>query len=181
MDLEQPTTCTLADWMRFCAALHYAPLTDTLDSYLDGASTTNQRTEYWWGFIRSHCVEFWLSLFGDLRDSAFFDGGFLDKSLLQFCCMGLIQDELDDTAQVWNAYTIRLLKNINVPSGRPNVMYVFPELYRTRDFLSPVEGEHVQLCKNQCVFRRTIPCDPNLYELCNIFMAKSHLTPPTDP
>nr|XP_033492050.1 uncharacterized protein LOC117263018 [Epinephelus lanceolatus] len=157
------------------------PPDSTLDSYLDGASTANQRIEYWWGFLRSQCVEFWLSLFGDLRDNGFFDGGFLDKSLLQFCCMGLIQDELDDTAQVWNAHTIRPSKNINVPSGRPNVMYALPELYGTRDFLSPDENEHVQLCKNQCVFRQTIPCDPDLYELCNIFMAESHLTPPTDP
>ncbi|KAI3362647.1 hypothetical protein L3Q82_001631 [Scortum barcoo] len=64
---------------------------DTLDSYLEGASTTNQRIEYWWGFLRNQCVEFWLSLLSGLRDNGFFDGGFLDKSLLQFCCMGLIQ------------------------------------------------------------------------------------------
>lgn len=63
----------------------------TLDIYLEGASTTNQRIEYWWRFLRSQCVEFWLSLFADLRDNGFFDGGFLDKSLQQFCCMVLIQ------------------------------------------------------------------------------------------
>lgn len=64
---------------------------DTLDSYLEGASTANQRIEYWWGFLRGQCVEFWLALFADLRDDGHFDGEFLDKSLLQFCCMGLIQ------------------------------------------------------------------------------------------
>ncbi|KAF3850028.1 hypothetical protein F7725_019747 [Dissostichus mawsoni] len=79
------------------------------------------------------CAEFWMCLFGDLRDNGHFDGGFLDKSLLQFCCMGLIQDELDDTAQVWNAHTIRPSRNLNVPSGRPNVMYAVPDLYRTRE------------------------------------------------
>ncbi|CAL8274798.1 unnamed protein product [Gadus morhua 'NCC'] len=51
------------------------------------------------GQLHGECVEFWLTLFADLRDNGFFDGGFLDKGLLQFCCMGLIQDELDDTAQ----------------------------------------------------------------------------------
>ncbi|KAM7399880.1 hypothetical protein PAMP_019118 [Pampus punctatissimus] len=75
------------------------------------------------------------------------------------------KDELDDTAQVWNAHTIRPLKNRNVPSGRPNVMYALPELYGTRDFLSPVENEGVQLCKSQCVFRQTIPCNLEVYEL----------------
>lgn len=84
-------------------------------------------------------------------------------------------------AQVWNAHTIRPSRNRNVPSGLPSVMYTLPELYGTRDFLSPVENEHVQHCKNECVSRQTIPCDPDVYEPCNIFMAESHLTHPTDP
>lgn len=70
------------------------PTEDTLDSYLEGASTANQRIEYWWGFLRKQCIEFWLCLFGDLRDNGFFDGGFLDKNLLQFSCIGLIQVSL---------------------------------------------------------------------------------------
>ncbi|KAL4008914.1 hypothetical protein ACER0C_002766 [Sarotherodon galilaeus] len=154
---------------------------DTLESYLEGASTANQRIEYWWRFLRSQCLEFWLSLFADIRDNGYFDGGFLDKNLLQFCCMGLIQDELDDTAQVWNAHSIRPSTNINIPGGRPNVMYTLPELYGTRDFLCPTEEEHVEMCKTECVFRLTKPCDPDVYELCNILMTESHLTPPTDP
>ncbi|XP_036006071.1 uncharacterized protein LOC118566787 [Fundulus heteroclitus] len=153
---------------------------ETLDSYLEGASTANQRIEYWWRFLRNQCVEFWLSLFGDIRDNGYFDGGFLDKNLLQFCCMGIIQDELDDTAQVWNAHSIRPSNNRNVPSGRPNVMYALPELYRTRDFLCLVEEEHVEVCKNECISRLTKPCDPDVFDLCNILMAESHLTLPTD-
>lgn len=67
------------------------PEGSTLDSYLEGASTANQRIEYWWGFLRRQCVDFWLALFGDLRDNGSFDGGFLDKSILQFCFLGIIQ------------------------------------------------------------------------------------------
>ncbi len=79
------------DFQRFLNISHED---ETLDSYLEGASTANQRIEYWWGFLRKECMEFWISLFANLRDSGFFDGGFLDKSLLQFCCMGLIQVSL---------------------------------------------------------------------------------------
>ncbi|CAL8273826.1 unnamed protein product [Gadus morhua 'NCC'] len=89
-------------------------------------------------------------------------------------------DELDDTAQAWNTHTIRPSKNLNVPSGRPNVMFALPEHYGTRDFLSPIEDYDFQLCKNECIFRQTKPCDPDLYELCNIFMAESNLTLATD-
>ncbi|CAL8239316.1 unnamed protein product [Gadus morhua 'NCC'] len=58
------------------------------------------------GQLHGECVEFWLTLFADLRDNGFFDGGFLDKGLLQFCCMGLIQDELDDTAQTNKVFNV---------------------------------------------------------------------------
>ncbi|XDV31020.1 hypothetical protein PO909_033797 [Leuciscus waleckii] len=166
------------DFQRF---LHTTHADETLDSYLDGASTANQRIEYWWGFLRKECMEFWISLFAHLRDNGYFDGGFLDKSLLQFCCMGLIQDELDDTAQVWNAHTIRPSKNISNPSGRPSVMYGLPELYLTRDFLTSADTESIRFCKNECTFRRPIPCDPDVNELCNIIISDSHLNLPSDP
>uniref|UniRef100_A0A0F8BN81 Integrase core domain-containing protein n=1 Tax=Larimichthys crocea TaxID=215358 RepID=A0A0F8BN81_LARCR len=64
---------------------------DTLDSYKEGASTANQRIEYWWGFLCRQCAEFRIALFGELKDNGHYDGGFLDKSLIEFCCMGLIQ------------------------------------------------------------------------------------------
>lgn len=93
--------------------------------------------------------------------------------LPKLVCKMFSQDELDDTAQIWNAHTIKPSKNVNVPSGRPNVMYALPELYRTTDLLAPVENENLQLCKNECIFRLTIPCDPDVYELCNMIMAES--------
>ena len=85
------------------------------------------------------------------------------------------------TLQVWNTDTIRPSKNLNVPSGRPNVMFALPELYGTRDCLSPIEDGDFQLCKKECIFRQTKPCDSDLYEQCNIFMAESNLTLATDP
>ncbi|KAK9978814.1 hypothetical protein ABG768_020552 [Culter alburnus] len=166
------------DFQRF---FHINHADESLDSYLDGASTANQRIEYWWGFLRKECMEFWIYLFAELRDNGYFDGGFLDKSLLQFCCMGLIQDELDDTAQVWNTHTIRPSKNISNPSGRPSVMYGLPELYLTRDFLTSADTESIQFCKNECTFRRPIPCDPDVNELCNTIISESHLSLPKDP
>ncbi|KAI2647351.1 Tetrathionate reductase subunit B [Labeo rohita] len=158
------------DFQRF---LHISHADETLDSYLEGASTANQRIEYWWGVLRKECMEFWISLFADLRDNGFFDGGFLDKSLLQFCCMGLIQ--------IWNAHTIRPSKNIGNPSGRPSVMYALPELYHTRDFLTSADTECVQLCQHECTFRRPIPCDPDVNELCNVIISESQLNIPRDP
>ncbi|XP_066497496.1 uncharacterized protein [Hoplias malabaricus] len=153
----------------------------SIESYLDGASTANQRIESWWGFLRKECMQFWIALFADLKERGLFDGEFLDKSLLQFSCMGLIQDELDDTADVWDSHTIRPSKNDSVPSGRPNTMYGLPELYGTRDFLHSAEDEDIHTCKTECTFRQSVPCDPDVYDLCNIIMAESQLTLPRDP
>ncbi|XP_062865268.1 uncharacterized protein LOC134327123 [Trichomycterus rosablanca] len=153
---------------------------NTIDSYLNGASTANQRIESWWGILRRESMEFFISLFTDLKDNGMFDGCFLDKSVLQFCFMGIIQDELDETMKVWNSHVIRPSKNDNVPSGRPNVMYLMPELYSTENCLSPADEADLQLCKSACTFRSTVPCDPDVYELCNITIAESQMAFPND-
>lgn len=39
---------------------------ETLDSYLDGASTANRRMEYWWGFLRKEYIFYYI--FGLLKN-----------------------------------------------------------------------------------------------------------------
>lgn len=59
--------------------------------YLEGASTCNQRIESWWGFMRKHCIQYWMDLFQSMRDCGEFQGEFLDKELIRFCFLHLIQ------------------------------------------------------------------------------------------
>lgn len=82
--------CILGELHRHLRAHH----TDSLSgeqSYITGASTANQRIESWWGILRKEGMEFWIQLLGELRDEGLFDGGFLDKAILQLCVMGMIQ------------------------------------------------------------------------------------------
>lgn len=37
-------------------------------SFLVGTSTANQRVEYWWGFLRRQCTNFWMDLFKQLQN-----------------------------------------------------------------------------------------------------------------
>ena len=60
-------------------------------SYIDGSSTANERIESWWGILRKQNADYWIQLFTTLKDEGEFDGSFLDKSLIQFCFMGVIQ------------------------------------------------------------------------------------------
>lgn len=60
-------------------------------SFLYGRSTSNQRIESWWGILRKQGIKFWMNLFKTLQKDGHFSGDFLDKSLIQFCFLDLVQ------------------------------------------------------------------------------------------
>ncbi|GAA6095129.1 uncharacterized protein LOC121651938 [Tachysurus ichikawai] len=85
-----------------------------------------------------------------IKDEGDFDGSFLDKNLVLFCFLGLIQEELDSTKDTWNSHLIRPLRNSLVPHGRPDFMYTLPELYEIEDYISQVPVEDCDTCEDQC-------------------------------
>ena len=63
-------------------------------SFLYGKSTHNQRIEWFWGILRKEVGQFWMNLFSNFTDDigdTVFCGTFLDKSLVQFCFMNVVQ------------------------------------------------------------------------------------------
>lgn len=90
------------------------------------------------------------------------------------------KDELDAITHVWDSHVIRPSKNDRVPSGRPRIMYMFPELYASDDCISPVDRADVELCHSNCTFRPAVPCDIDIYDLCNILMVETQLHLPAD-
>ncbi|KAF3833193.1 hypothetical protein F7725_026858, partial [Dissostichus mawsoni] len=60
-------------------------------SFIYGCSTANQRIESWWGVLRKQSVQFWMDTFKTLKDDGYFTGDFLDKNLVQFCFLNLLQ------------------------------------------------------------------------------------------
>ena len=81
---------------------------------------------------------------------------------------------------MWDSHIIRPSKNDRVPSGRPRIVYMFPELYTSDDHISPVDRADVQLCQSNCTFRPAVPCDTDIYNICNILMVESQLHLPAD-
>lgn len=59
--------------------------------FLYGTSQHNQRIESWWCILRKEKIQFWISLFEDLKAGGYFSGDFFDKALIQFCFMRLIR------------------------------------------------------------------------------------------
>lgn len=64
---------------------------DGIRSYIDGASTANQRIESWWSYLRRHNMHYWIEHFKDLQDHGRFSGNLLDRNLILFCFVALIQ------------------------------------------------------------------------------------------
>lgn len=61
------------------------------NAFLYGTSQLNQRIEAWWCILRKETGQFWMDLFQILAHDGVYSGTFLDKNLVQFCFMRLIQ------------------------------------------------------------------------------------------
>lgn len=60
-------------------------------SYLQGTSTANQKIECFWGVLRKEAAGFWINLFKQLQNDGYYTGDFLDRNLMQFCFLNLVQ------------------------------------------------------------------------------------------
>ena len=100
------------------------------DSFKYVRSTSNQRIESWWSFLRRDGgANRWINYFKDLRDSGVYnDAEPIQKACLQFCFMALIQKELDSIRIRWNAHKIRATRHQECPPGKPDVLYYLPDL-----------------------------------------------------
>ncbi|XP_062605262.1 uncharacterized protein LOC134267055 [Saccostrea cucullata] len=132
-------------------------------SFLYGSSNHNQRIEAWWSYLRSHNAQFWMSLFKGLKEEDEFTGNFLDKNLIQFCFMRLIQDELNEVVHLWNTHRMRRNQNQVAPSGRPLTMYQIPHLYGTENHACPVSLEKIRICQEECIYKESFPCDSDVF------------------
>uniref|UniRef100_A0A8W8K035 Integrase core domain-containing protein n=1 Tax=Magallana gigas TaxID=29159 RepID=A0A8W8K035_MAGGI len=138
-------------------------------SFLYGKSTHYQRIEWFWGCLRKKVGQFWMDLFQNLssdNESTSFCGTFLDKSLIQFCFIKLIQKDLDELAAMWNTHTISSSVNRLREGNRPLMMYTLPELFGCENQLCPVNTHEVNLCEEETTPKPEHPCDDTVKELC---------------
>ncbi|WAR13237.1 hypothetical protein MAR_027417 [Mya arenaria] len=165
-----PLTRKLQLWLRRNA--------ENGNAYIECASTLNQRIECWWGYLRRQHVQYWKNKLRQLQEDSEFSGSAVDKSLVQFCFMAILQSELSLAVTMWNNHSIRRCRDSNVPCGQPNGMFNFPELWNIRDYMSFASREEVDACRGQVEFRSTVCCDPVVYDMCSYIMAADNCLPP---
>ena len=83
--------CDIADMQVFLRRHGTDAHVRTGRAFVYGTSQHNQRIESWWSILRKENAQFWINLFNDLKTNGYFCGDFLDKNLLQFCFMDIIQ------------------------------------------------------------------------------------------
>ncbi|KAK1175702.1 hypothetical protein AOXY_G391 [Acipenser oxyrinchus oxyrinchus] len=118
-----------------------------------------------------------MNLFQSLKEEDHFSGDFVDKSLVQFCFMELLQEELNTVAHIWNTHRIRAQRNTTAPQGRPLMMYTVPHLYGAEDHQCPCSMENIANCEEECRTRRNYSCDKTVFELCCLLMDEHRLDP----
>lgn len=62
-----------------------------LPPFLYGTSHANQRIKVWWAMLRRQNSQYWINRFQQLKEDGIFNGTIVDKSVLQYCFMDLIQ------------------------------------------------------------------------------------------
>lgn len=63
--------------------------------FIYGSSTHNQRIESFWALLRRKCTQFWIELFHQLKIDGHFSGSFLDRNLIGFCFLNLVQVKIN--------------------------------------------------------------------------------------
>ncbi|XP_060555726.1 uncharacterized protein LOC132716460 [Ruditapes philippinarum] len=118
-------------------------------SLMFGRSTSNQRIEAWWSYLRRQGIHWWINKLKDLRDTGKFNAlNPIHIECVRFCLMDVLQAELDRIAKHWNLHNIRPQKSVNeLPSGKPDILFYVPELFGGYEMGKSVDDIELNLCQ----------------------------------
>ncbi len=64
----------------------------------------------------------------------------VDIQCARFCYMNPLRSNLQVIGQLWNTHHLRKSRNRDSPHGKPEVIYHFPEMYGSRNYLRCVNA-----------------------------------------
>lgn len=95
-------------------------------SYIYGSSVRNQRIEALWSRLLRYRIRWWIDLFHTMGMDGVYDAELpLHRELLLFCFMSVLQYELNEFLEIWNAKYVR--KSAEAPGGKPDILFTFPQ------------------------------------------------------
>ncbi|KAK0143473.1 hypothetical protein N1851_018385 [Merluccius polli] len=108
--------------------------------------------------LRKQSIQFWLKMFKALQENGHLSGPFLDKSLIQFCFLDLVQEWMK-----WCECKIRPGPGQDVHGGHTVLMDTVPQVYGAEDELKTADLEEVAVFKDECTPKNQFTCDFSLY------------------
>ena len=114
--------------------MHHGDVMSGYRSAITGRSTSNQRIEMLWGFLRRAIIQFWRNLFIGLVDENMLNNTDpVHLECVRFCFLPVVQDSLDTFRNTWNSHRIRPNRLAGHISGIPDVLYYQPLLQGSMD------------------------------------------------
>ncbi|XP_033099727.1 uncharacterized protein LOC117103268 [Anneissia japonica] len=110
-----------------------------LRSFLYGRSVANQRIEAFWSYLQRLCSRFWINHLKDLQDRGLVDTSNDVHVECRFCLTDIIQRDFSRMARMWNQHRIRSQTNLEIPCGKPDILYFLPEIYGSRNYKFPLQ------------------------------------------
>ena len=152
-----------------------------IKSFLFGKSVSNQRIEAWWSMLRRSSTGWWMEYFKGMRDNGLYnDNDIIHVEALKFCYMELLRSEMKRIERLWNTHMIRPSRNQEVPSGRPDVLYLLPELQNATDRKIGVNEDEVSIAEEVCCQEDPRPdCLEDFKLLANIIMEEEGMEKPS--
>jgi hypothetical protein len=81
---------------------------ESLKAHVYGPSTSNQRIEAWWSYLRKSWTTWWMNFFSQMVERGELDtSDDLQNICLWFCFNKLLQHGLDQVRLSWNTHYIR--------------------------------------------------------------------------
>lgn len=116
------------------------------NSVLFGKSTSNQRIEALWSYLRKTKVDWWINYFKDTdSDWSWESRDMIHWEALKFCFNEIVQKELDDFRVLHNTHRIRPYRNQHCPNGRLCFIYSVPEFYGSRKYKVSVSDKYATM------------------------------------
>ena len=136
-------------------------------TFLYGRSTSNQRIEAWWSKFCMFGMRTWIDHFKEMEEFGVIDVSLsLVRECIRFCYLDLLRKELDIIRIKWNTHSIRPSTNDLSPSGKPDVMFHFPEVYHTASYLKELDQQSLHVLDAMLTRGETdcVPIYKNIFE-----------------
>jgi len=108
----------------FCRDLQYL-FTHSETSFLNAASTRNQRIESYWSRLKKFKLSWWIEFFDDMvKQHIYLPSNIFHTEAFIFSFMPVIQLELNQSLKMWNARNVR--QSSRTPGGVPDILFNMP-------------------------------------------------------